>query len=86
MANLEQLAILKQGADEWFKWRRQNSDIYIDFRNVNLVDADLREFDLGGVDFSGANLTQVNLEKGNLMWANLQSALLTRMNFSYVRV
>src|SRR6266446_3581252 len=51
MANSEHLAILKQGAQVWNKWRAEYPQEAIDLRSVNLSNTDL-----SGADFSRTNL------------------------------
>jgi hypothetical protein len=43
MADEEHVALLKQGAEVWNKWRQENPDV-----RPNLNEADLNEADLGG--------------------------------------
>jgi uncharacterized protein YjbI with pentapeptide repeats len=69
MVNKKHLEILKQGWQQWNKWRAENETITPNFRN-----ADLRGADLSGVDLSGANLKRAYLEKANLSFANLSDA------------
>ena len=69
MANLEHLAILKQGVGVWNEWREKNSDVEID-----LSEADLHMADLAGVSLSYANLNKVNFESANLCGADLRAA------------
>src|SRR5262245_57794929 len=47
MANKELVEILRQGADAWNAWRRNNPEI---------EDLDLREANLGGMDLREVNL------------------------------
>lgn len=76
MANRKQLAILKQGVDEWNKWREDNPDVEIDLRGTNLIGLDLsganfRKADVRGTlfgksvlksDFTGAIVGEYNIE------------------------
>jgi hypothetical protein len=39
MANEEQLSILRQGADVWIKWRKNNPDVEIDLTQSDLIGA-----------------------------------------------
>ena len=61
MANEKQLAILKQGVDDWNKWREDNLVVEIDLRETNLSGANLELANLSGADLSGANLTKASL-------------------------
>jgi hypothetical protein len=47
MANPEHLAILKQGVEEWNKWRGEHSEL----------EPDLSRADLAAMDITGADLT-----------------------------
>jgi hypothetical protein len=70
MANEEQLAMLKQGAEIWNKWREENLDTKID-----LTGADLREAVLGiGDDWDTVP------KRANLIGANLRGAILNGAN------
>ena len=55
MANLEHLAILKQGVEVWNAWREKNPGlIKPDLKGANLEGADLYGADLKGVEFGEA--------------------------------
>ena len=91
MANQEQLDILKQGVQEWNKWRVKNSDVQIDLsrsdlRGVNVSYAELRDANLSYAHLGSANLSRANLcvilrnaklINANLSYADLSSAILT---------
>ncbi|MFC1961040.1 pentapeptide repeat-containing protein [Chloroflexota bacterium] len=91
MANEEHLAILRQGVDEWNKWRDENPDVIPDLNEANLsranlsgVDlnrADLFEANLSGADLSGADLSGAILFKSTLRISNLSEANLVTTNF-----
>ena len=86
MANEEQVAILKQGADLWNTWRERHPQIAInligaDLRRDDLREANLCEASLMGAGLEGANLQGADLSKANLVRANLSAANLTRSNF-----
>jgi uncharacterized protein YjbI with pentapeptide repeats len=53
-----------------------------DFRNLNLIAANLRNVNLSGANLSGANLTRANLTKTNLSYANLSDAVITGANLT----
>ena len=89
MANEEQLAILKQGVEVWNKWRNENPDVVINFRNFQsqenllresvlqvrvLKGANLASANLFEVNFKGADLRDANLREADLRGANLQGA------------
>ena len=72
MANQEQLAILKQGADVWNEWRKDNEFVEIDLSEVDLRNANLR-----GVKLYRANLVRANLSGAKLIEARLHETDLT---------
>ena len=69
MANLEHLAILKQGVTAWNKWREEHPEVRPD-----LSGADLRKSDLAGAHLSKADLREANLTRANLIGADLSGA------------
>ncbi len=73
MANPEHLAILKEGVEQWNKWREEHRTP--DLSGAYLVDADLR-----GADLSWGTLTHANLQRVALGGANLSEADLNRAN------
>jgi hypothetical protein len=70
MANKEHLEILKQGAEKWHEWRKQNPAVEPDLRMVDLYGADLRGFNLSGADLYGVDLRNANLSEANLGWTD----------------
>ena len=96
MANLEQVRILKKGAEVWNKWRKKNPKVKIKLRKVNLsganlkevnfFEADLSEANLRGANLIGAdlraNLSKADLRKANLYSADLDFAILTEADLS----
>jgi uncharacterized protein YjbI with pentapeptide repeats len=89
MADKEHLAILKQGVEEWNRWRKKNSTVIIDlreadFRGVNLRkaffglgtfdQADFSKADLRGASFRGAILTETLFESANLSEADFRKS------------
>ena len=72
MSNKEHLEIIRQSADLWNVWRRENPDIRPD-----LTDADLNEIDLNGADLKGTLLIKTALAGANLSHAKLSYALLS---------
>lgn len=92
MANPEHLAILKQGAQQWNEWRKNNESAKPDLSGANLREADLRKMDLrkvnlrgadlGAADLSGANLRGARLIEAHLYCANLSGADLGRADLS----
>jgi hypothetical protein len=81
MPDEEHLKILKQGVEQWNKWRLENA-IRPDLSGANLIGADLIGTDLiaaylSFADLTGANLSGVKLIDANLIGANLSGANLT---------
>ncbi|MEL7039739.1 MAG: pentapeptide repeat-containing protein, partial [Cyanobacteria bacterium J06592_8] len=96
MANPEHLEILRRGIGDWYRWRRENSDIKPDltganlrkanlehfyFRGANLREADLQGANLQEADFREANLQGINLQNTNLQEADFREANLQEANF-----
>jgi uncharacterized protein YjbI with pentapeptide repeats len=77
MANPEHLKILKQGVEQWNRWRNENRGADPDLKLANLFGEGLI-----GVDLSGANLSGVNLSAARLVSANLSGAMLTGADLS----
>src|SRR5206468_8523737 len=87
MANEEHLKILKQGVEQWNKWRLENAirpDLGdADLRSSNLSGANLSGVmlfyaDLKGADLSGADLSSADLNSADLSGANLSGGKLSR--------
>ena len=64
MANEEHLAILKQGAEAWNKWRLENPTIRPDFIEANFSRADLRWASLVEADLGEAKLITADEAEG----------------------
>ena len=80
MPDEEHLKILKQGVEQWNKWRLENA-ITPDLSGANLIGVDLIGTDLidaylSFADLTGANLTGAKLIDANLIGANLSGAYL----------
>jgi uncharacterized protein YjbI with pentapeptide repeats len=73
MANHEHLKILKQGVEQWNKWRMENRGIEPD-----LTGEDMRGTRLRGADLTKADLSHSDLSKANLSRAHLSGAHLTK--------
>src|SRR4051812_24141185 len=56
VANLEHVSILKQGVDEWNRWRKENPNDIADLSEANLSEANLSMADLSNADLSEADL------------------------------
>ncbi len=93
MANEDHLTILKQGVEEWNKWRGENPGeqpdlVYANLLGANLRGANLRSAKLSiaillGANLSDAKLSGANLSDAKLSDANLLSAILFHANLSY---
>ena len=73
MADSKQLEILWQGVDAWNKWCEENPNA-----NIDLMRADLREFNLSKVNLRGGNLYEADLGGANLIRADLSEVRLMR--------
>jgi uncharacterized protein YjbI with pentapeptide repeats len=91
MANEEHLKILKQGVEQWNRWRLENvvrPDLFgstligADLSGANLSKAKLRGASLAGADLERANLTSAKLSRADLSDANLSDAKLIRAYLS----
>jgi uncharacterized protein YjbI with pentapeptide repeats len=85
---LAHLAILKKGAGDWNKWRKENPEIRpllyeanlsrkafpVDLRSANFANANLINAKLIGVDLEGANFHEANLKGAILHKAHLKDA------------
>jgi len=97
MPNEKHFEIIKQGVEEWNKWRGENPEIEPDLsdidlsdmklNNANLSDTDLRRSVLVNTDFRGANLVRADLRAVNINKASFSLAKLREVNFSeaYIR-
>ncbi len=79
MANPEHLEILKQGVEQWNKWREEHADVLLDLFKADLggaklSGADLSRADLGGANLQRADLGGANLSGADLMWSDLSGA------------
>lgn len=92
MANQEQVALLKQGGEQWNQWRKRHPGIRPNLSGANLEGTDLRYTDLSFTDLSGAHLSNADLRGtelqvaifagANLQRANLNNADLTEAQFN----
>jgi len=78
MANRQQLVKVKEGADAWNRWRRQNPGVRPHLFKANLTRANLYGANLYGAKLIGADLTWAHLTWAHLTWANLYGANLSR--------
>jgi len=77
MANPEHLAILKQGAEQWNKWRDEHPDMTPYFREADLQKASLRGANLSQAILGAANLSGANLVEADLSGADFGDAVLS---------
>jgi uncharacterized protein YjbI with pentapeptide repeats len=77
MANPEHLEILRQGVEQWNKWRKEPSGAWPDLHQAKLGGARL-----SGVNFSWVDLNDADLSVADLSRANLYRADLTRADLS----
>jgi uncharacterized protein YjbI with pentapeptide repeats len=92
MANPDHLSKLKEGVEEWNKWRKDHPDVVPDLSGVKLIGAKLsraflnraklsraylRGVFLNRAKLSGANLSEANLEGAQLIGAKLIGANLS---------
>ena len=87
MANPEHLEILRQGVEQWNRWRREYPNLLPDLsqaklKGLNLSGANLRRATLNQADLHGANLIGAQLRRANLRGANLCEANLRLANLS----
>ena len=78
MANPKQLALLRQGVEQWNQWKENSKDTTLDSAEDDIYDADLSEANLSGMNLNGANLGAVDLSNANLVGTQLAGAILTR--------
>ena len=82
MANPEHLEILKQGVEQWNKWRKKDLEVLPDFNRVDLSGAKLGGANLDWADLTGANLSGTGLSEASLRKANLSQGKLQRVDLS----
>jgi hypothetical protein len=78
LANPEHLAKLKEGVEAWNQWRKQNPEIWPDFREAHLRGAELSKADLYGANLSRADLYGASLSGAELSRAVLSEAKISR--------
>ena len=61
MMNQEHVDLLKQGVEQWNRWRRGHPEIWLDLRWTDLQKAKLSRPDLNGTELSGADLSEGTL-------------------------
>jgi hypothetical protein len=86
MANPEHLEILKQGAEQWNKWRKEYPDIRANLRDAVLYGTNLRRYDLRGADLREAHFRGADLREADLRIASLSGADLSEANLYWAMV
>ena len=74
MANREIVRIIKEGAEKWNAWKKENSTDIFDLSLADLTLASLSGVNLDGVDLRGASLVEADLDNATLHRANLRGA------------
>ena len=79
MEDIQQLAFIRKGVEDWNAWRKENPNARVDLSEAYLFDADPSDADLNGANlregllidapligtiFSGTNLTDAKLSRG----------------------
>jgi uncharacterized protein YjbI with pentapeptide repeats len=77
MANLPQLAKLKESIEAWNAWREAYPEVLVDLSGADLRGAVLGCPDFVGLDLSTERLQLANLNGANLSEADLEDATLT---------
>ncbi len=85
MANPEHLEIVKQGVEQWNKWRKENPEVWPDLSGADLKRANMRyavlsDTNLSGVDLRGADARLADLRQADLVGATLRKANLNAAN------
>jgi uncharacterized protein YjbI with pentapeptide repeats len=86
MADEKQLEILKQGAEDWNRWRKHNTKVNINLSRADLSGAKLNQADLSGVNLRGATLIGTDLSRADLSEAKLSEAKLNRADLSEAKL
>jgi uncharacterized protein YjbI with pentapeptide repeats len=76
MADKEQVAILRQGANAWNEWRTAHALACPDLAHAPLCGLDLVNVDFSGADLRDADLRGTVLKRARLVGANLAGAYL----------
>ena len=85
MANIEHLALLKKGVDDWNAWRVQEKT-RPDLAGAELSECDLTLVNLSDTNLSRANLRNVDFYSATLARANLADATLRGAEFSFANL
>ncbi|MEW6236451.1 MAG: toll/interleukin-1 receptor domain-containing protein [Candidatus Omnitrophota bacterium] len=74
MPHSDHLAILKEGAPIWNRWRAENPQITPNLSKAKLGWENLNKADLSWANLSGADLREADMRRANLNEANLHKA------------
>ena len=80
MANPKHLKILKQGVEQWNKWREEHPGVRPDLSGEHLDGADLQGANLSGANLEAVDLDKADLRKAKLLEVDLTDASLLRAN------
>jgi hypothetical protein len=86
MANEEHLKILRQGAEVWYRWRKDSREIRPDLGGADLSRTDLRYTDFNRADFFETNLNRANLSFADLSEADFTWADLSNVDFHHANL
>jgi len=75
MANQDQLDILKEGVDNWNKWRNDHPEVEIDLTDATLAKLDLRKADFKRAKLSGASFHNTDLREADFRQATIGGRL-----------
>src|SRR5262245_54379959 len=76
MANVDHVALVKQGAERIDQWRKEHPNEGLDLHEADLQGAALQGANLQDADLQGAALQGANLQDADLQGAALQGASL----------
>lgn len=76
MADQEQAALLRQGAEAWNAWREKHPQVVIDLKDADLTHCFLERANLFGAHLERANLANSVLKMANFTSAHLEGACL----------
>lgn len=79
MANDAHVALLKDGAQAWNAWRKQNASVQPDLSGADLAGSNLINANLDNANMAGAVLRTSNLSNASLNDAHLQGADLSEV-------
>ncbi len=86
MANPEHLDVLKQGVEQWNRWRKEHPEVRPDLRRADIFQAHLSDANLSKADFAGADLDGAYLYGALLCEAHFDGANLSGANLSHANL